>query len=275
MSKTFNIVYGCNVFGTTDRKMSVNERCTTDPTTPSSCPYCYVRHKMYPTRGLTDEQFSKPYVNWKALDDAIAIKTPEVFVGSIMGDFMSPAITNEELQRIFETIREKASQHIFLLLTKNTYRYVNFLQWYGQPFPSNVWCGTSIENNYYSGRADLLRRIKEYYPGTHLWIEVEPILGFHDHTDFTDIEYVSVSLLGEDQVYTDKTGRKFSSCFREEWVLSLLLNPTINRDRVSIYEKITHRCKSPLITEHVNYSMYKELQKINAKASKSDFSPIW
>ena len=275
MSKTFNIVYGCDVFNKDHTQLCLQERCITRPIVPSSCPYCYVRYKMYPTRGLSDEQFSHPYVNWKALDDAIAIKTSEVFVGSIMGDFMSPSITNEEIAKIFELIESKASQHLFLLLTKNTYRYINFLEWYKKPLPCNVWCGTSIESERYKDRADILRMIKQYSPHTHLWIEVEPILGNHTNTDFSGIEYISVSLLGEDQIYTSESGQKFNSYFKEEWVLSLLNNPTVDRTRVSIYQKITHKCKSPLITQHANYSMYKELQRMNSQTQSSDFSPIW
>ena len=230
---------------------------------------------MYPTRGLSDEQFSHPYVNWKALDDAVSIKTPEVFVGSIMGDFMSPSITNKEIARIFELIGSKASQHLFLMLTKNTYRYINFLEWYGHPLPHNVWCGTSIESERYKARADILRMIKRYSPDTHLWIEVEPILGYHNNTDFSCIEYISVSLLGEDWIYTSDSGQKFNSYFKEDWVLSILNNSTVNRQRVSIYEKIIRKCLSTLITQHVNYSMYKELQLMNAQTKASNFSPIW
>ena len=132
-----------------------------------------------------------------------------------------------------------------------------------------------VESERYKERANILRTIKRYSPNTHLWIEVEPILGYHTNTDFSNIEYISVSLLGEDQIYTSESGQKFNSYFKEEWVLSLLNNSTVDKARVSIYQKITHKCKSPLITQHINYSMYKELQMMNSQIKSSDFSPIW
>ncbi len=264
MSKTCNFVYGCSVF-----RSSKN----------GSCPYCYARYKNFGMQGLTDKDFLSPKYYPEKLEAALSQSTQELFVGSIMGDFLSPDITDENLIDIFSKIQSHP-QHLFMVLSKNTPRYIDFFKnvW-KEKIPRNVWCGTSIENEYYRKRADWLRELKDFDPDCHIWIESEPTIGFHNKTDFSGIDYLTVSLLGEDMIYTSQQGKRFSSYFKEEWILSLFTNPTLDTRIMSIWEGVTRKCKSPIILNHYNYSMYYELHKLNGKIKdkeiKTEFNSLW
>lgn len=280
MSKTFNICYGCNVFGKyNNNEGDIYKRCKINPSIPTSCPYCYVRFKMYPTRGQSDQEFFIPKYNWKALEDAISIKTPEIFTGSIMGDFLSPNIKDEEIYELFSRIENECPQHLFMMLSKNTPRYVDFAKnvW-KKDLPKNIWCGTSIENHHYRKRADFLRELKEFSPNINIWVESEPTIGYHTKTNFTDIDYVSISHLGEDQIYTSQQGKKFSSYFEESWILSIIHNPTLDSSKISIWDGTRKKCKSPEIFHHKNYNLYEDLHRLNGRLQnnqKDDFSSLW
>lgn len=72
------------------------------------------------------------------------------------------------------------------LLTKRTDRYEKILpdDW-GDGYP-NVWLGTSIENNDYVFRADILRQL----PATVRFISYEPALGPLDKIDLAGIDWL-------------------------------------------------------------------------------------
>lgn len=280
MSKTINFVYGCSVFNTKPENTKPEDRCITISDIPKACPYCYAKAK-FSTRPEMNGHFHIPtFYGDKIIEEIQSVKTPEIYVGSIMGDFLSPHITNDNLVHLFTSL-ENSPQHLVMLLSKNPARYVNFMEnvW-KRELPSNVWYGTSVENEFYTKRIDYLRRLKELSPNIKIWVEVEPILGMHTKTDFTGVSHVSISLLGEDQIYTDKNGKNFSSYFREEWVQSIFDNSTIDNKLLSVYEKITYRCRSMEIKNHVNHNMYHELHKQNGLNKNNDkedhiFESMW
>lgn len=278
MSKTLNIVYGCSVFGVRPKGTKPEDICITQPEIPSNCPYCYAKCK-FSDKEMMPKDFSKPIYYRDKLLEIQNIKTPEIFTGSIMGDFLSPYITNDQLVDMF-SLMEECPQHLFLMLSKNTPRYVDFTKnvW-KRDLPKNIWVGTSIENHHYKKRADFLRELKELSPKTKVWIESEPTIGYHTKTDFTDIDYVSISHLGEDQIYTSQQGKKFSSYFEEGWILSIFHNPTLDSSKISIWDGTRKKCKSPEIIHHKNYNMYEELHILNGRLQKNkekdDFSSLW
>ena len=77
---------------------------------------------------------------------------------------------------------------IFQILTKRPERIAGRLpaDW-GEGYP-NVWLGTSIENNDYVWRADVLRRI----PAALRFISAEPLLGPLPDLDLTGIDWLIV-----------------------------------------------------------------------------------
>lgn len=254
--KTINFCYGCDVFGKRDFSGDDYEDSVIIPDEKSSCPYCYVRYKMFPARGLSDFTFFKPSVFAETIGEHMKSKTSEIFIGSIMGDFLSPSIPDEDICEVIEKISEFPN-HIMFLLSKNSARYYKFLRdvW-KRELPGNIIIGTSIENERYAYRADHLRKCLEISPSTRLWIEIEPLLGFHHNTDFSCIEYVSCSCLGDDQIYY-QSGKRFPWVFKEEWMQSIIDNPTLNKENLSIYHNIKNLCSSEEIREWENPNLYK------------------
>lgn len=277
--KNCSFVYGCGVFGSRPSGTESDKLCITAPEIPSNCPYCYAKEK-FGNKPLMPKNFNEAIYYRDKLILALSQKSPEIFVGSIMGDFLTPEhITNDDLVDIF-TIIESRPKHLVMLLSKNPGRYVDFVKnvW-KKELPVNAWCGTSIENNYYKRRADYLRELKSLSPNTHIWVECEPILGMCDMVDFTSIDHVNVSGLGGDQIYTGQNGNRFSSYFSEDWVISLFKNESLNNKKISMWEGLSSKCKSEIIKSHVSHEMYEELHKQNGSFNRKDendiFKPMW
>ena len=255
--RTLNFVYGCDVFGKKEGTCGdAFDDSIIVPTEKSSCPYCYVRYKMFPARGYGDQFFLQPKINVRHLRDFISpSEVSEIYIGSIMGDFLSPSIEDKDIAHVFDTFGD-FPQHVFFLLSKNAGRYYKFLRdYYQKPLPDNVIIGTSVENDNFRHRVDLLRASLKISPNTRLWLEIEPLLGFHHKTDFSGIEYVSCSCLGQDQIYY-QNGKRFPWVFREEWMQSIIDNPTLDKENLSIYHNIKNLCNSQTIRDWENPNLY-------------------
>ncbi len=59
-----------------------------------------------------------------------------------MGEMFGDWISDEWIYKILRIVRTCQRQHIFLFLTKNPKRYLEF------KFPDNCWLGTTITNNH-------------------------------------------------------------------------------------------------------------------------------
>lgn len=249
MSKTINFVYGCDSFGE-----------------GNYCQYCYVKAKF-----SNKMDFHHPKYYPEKLIEKLSQKIPDIFVGSIMGDFLSHSITDDNLSHIFSTIEEHP-QHLVMLLSKNPDRYVEFRDnvW-KRNLPNNILYGTSMENERFRHRLDPLKELQS--SGNRIWLEIEPILGFFDNVDFSGLSYVSCSSLGEDQIYRDKAGRKFSSLFDENWMLSIIENKTLDINILSIYSNIRNKSKSPKILSHENASVWRYLRENESK--ENDEIGLW
>jgi protein gp37 len=98
-----------------------------------------------------------------------------VFVNS-MSDLWHELVPDEYIDAVYE-VMALSPRHQFQVLTKRPERMVEWLEgpgarWASEPLP-NVWLGVSIENDRWTGRADLLRRS----PAAVRFISAEPLLG--------------------------------------------------------------------------------------------------
>lgn len=108
-----------------------------------------------------------------------------VFCASLCDVFEDHPTANANRPRLFDLIR--ATPHLdWQLLTKRPERIRDNLpaDW-GQGW-HNVWLGTSIENNAYVGRADILRAI----PATVRFISYEPAIGPLTDIDLSGIDWL-------------------------------------------------------------------------------------
>jgi protein gp37 len=93
---------------------------------------------------------------------------------------------------------DDAPQHTFQVLTKRPERMHRFMRDYytvdrftanGTGLPiANVWLGTTVENNDYAWRADMLRET----PAAVRFLSIEPMLGPVDKVSFEGIDWVIV-----------------------------------------------------------------------------------
>lgn len=247
--ETFNVVYGCQ-FG---------------------CPYCYAREK-FSSKDFFQNGFDRPVYNLKAFDNLK--RRPEIYVGSIMGDICTPAISDDVLREIFRRCSVEFPQHLFFLLTKNPQRYFTFFDKYEILPPKNVYFGTSIENERYGYRLEHLKRLKRLDPETHLWVENEPLFGLHRDIDYTDVEYQSVSAIGLDQTYRSTAdGHVLRKCelWNDDWIESLYRNPTVNHSRLSIYKNIKELTRLEHIKRFQNFNLYDLLKRPETESFDSLF----
>ena len=88
-------------------------------------------------------------------------KPRRVFVNS-MSDLFHPKVPFEFISQVFG-VMQQADQHIFQVLTKRPGLAVGWWEQCGKhefgEWPSNVWIGTSVENQKYAPRLTVLGRI--------------------------------------------------------------------------------------------------------------------
>jgi protein gp37 len=100
-----------------------------------------------------------------------------------MSDVFHAHFTLGMIRQVFEVMNQ-AAQHQFQLLTKRPERAARLadqLEW-----SSNIWIGTSIEDERVVHRAEALRRI----PAAIRFVSAEPLLGPLDSLDVTGIHWV-------------------------------------------------------------------------------------
>jgi len=113
-----------------------------------------------------------------------------VFVNS-MSDMWHPLVPADFIDQVFAVMQE-TDRHTYQILTKRPELMRAWFEggganWAAEPL-SNVWLGTSIENNRWVHRADDLRAT----PAAVRFISAEPLLGPLPSLDLTDIDWLIV-----------------------------------------------------------------------------------
>ncbi len=232
--ESLNIVHGCGGCFLESLDGRISEK-------PVYCPYCYVKYKSlklknpYHQPGYYPEYFDK-------------CRPGNIYICSILGDICSPG-TN-----FLPDIIQRASKipAYFMLLTKSPDVYVKNIDVLKQNDCSRIWFGTSIESLYFAYRMKYLKKLQ---PDFHTWVEVEPLAGIHDGVDYIGIEYMSVSTFGFDQVYRHpRTGEVIKNIhlYNDSWIESIIHNPTLNKERLSIYDNVRRFTDSQEVKKHQN-----------------------
>jgi protein gp37 len=120
-------------------------------------------------RFLSDNHWRQPFL-WNKR--AIERDTPtKVFCASMADVFEDRDDLVLWRERLWGVIQETPMLH-WQLLTKRPENVAGMVPW-GEPWPANVWIGTSIENSRHTFRADILREL----PAAVRFISAEPLLG--------------------------------------------------------------------------------------------------
>ena len=146
------------------------------------CDNCYM-FALYPRlRGMSVPGYDASPEVVQLLPDRLNTplkwkKPRHVFVNS-MSDVFHPNVPYEFAYEIFKVMDEASRRygHVFQVLTKRPGRAVGWWNEYAECFPngwpSNVWIGTSVENQKYAPRITVLERI----PAPVRFVSAEPLL---------------------------------------------------------------------------------------------------
>ena len=122
---------------------------------------------------LMPERLDTPY-RWR--------RPRRVFVNS-MSDLFHTRVPFDYITKVFTTMRETPN-HTYQVLTKRPGRIP---AWWernrdalGGAWPANVWIGTSVENQRYVARLDVLERV----PAPIRFVSAEPLLGPLDLSEY-------------------------------------------------------------------------------------------
>jgi protein gp37 len=102
-----------------------------------------------------------------------------------MSDLFHENVPECFIHKVFD-IMTRTPQHHYQVLTK---RAEHLVETSGSlPWPDNVWMGVTVENNDYTHRIDLLRKV----PARVKFISIEPLLGPITKLDLREIDWVIV-----------------------------------------------------------------------------------
>lgn len=138
----------------------------------------------------------------------------KIFLGDL-GDVFSAGIAFDFLKTeiIDITNNPYGSRHDLLMLTKQPNRAVVFGNWLKEPWPENVWCGTSITNKNNLKRIEQLRNV----PATHRFLSLEPLVDYPELTSEI-LEGIDWIIIGGESDQGKHKGR----CFHLDWVYKII-----------------------------------------------------
>jgi len=151
------------------------------------CAHCYAETFAERFRGVPRHPYEMGFdltLRPERLGLPLGWKSPRrIFVNS-MSDLFHEAVPAAFIREVFATM-EAATWHEFQVLTKRPERAAQMAA--DLPWPSNVWMGTSVENQRWAARVDDLRDI----PARIRFLSCEPLLGPLE-LDLTGIHWVIV-----------------------------------------------------------------------------------
>jgi protein gp37 len=131
-------------------------------------------------------------------------KLPRTIFVNSMSDLFHQDVPDDYIRQCF-SVMQRAPQHTFQVLTKRPERAAKMSR--KLPWAANIWMGTSIENQDYVWRAEMLAKV----PAAIRFLSVEPLLGPVAGLPLDKIQWVIVG--GE----SGPGARPMT----EEWVLAI------------------------------------------------------
>ena len=150
------------------------------------CAHCYAETFAERWRGIPDHPYEQGFDLrlWPSrLDYPLKWKKPRVIFVNSMSDLFHEDIPEEYVERVFD-VMVRADHHIYQILTKRHERLAELAP--SLPWPDHIWMGVTIENRRFVQRADYLREV----PARTRFISAEPLLGYLEGLDLTDIHWV-------------------------------------------------------------------------------------
>jgi protein gp37 len=150
-----------------------------------------MKHAKY--RGTTRRSGKRDVWTGRINLDRTALEAPfkwirprRIFVNS-MSDLFHEDIPTDYVRDVWSVMRD-ANWHHYQVLTKRPERMLVLLSRSDFEVLSNVWVGTSVENEEHAYRVDILRQV----PARVRFLSIEPLLGPVGTLDLSSIHWVIV-----------------------------------------------------------------------------------
>ncbi|MGH8902904.1 MAG: DUF5131 family protein [Egibacteraceae bacterium] len=154
------------------------------------CDHCYAETFAERFRGVPGHPYEQGFDLrfWPVrLDLPRRWRTPRMVFVNSMSDLFHERVPASYVDLVLDTIRA-TPRHTYQVLTKRPGRMATVMRRL-QPAPlSNLWLGTSIEDDRYAWRADKLREA----PAVVRFLSLEPLLGSLPSLDLAGIDWVIV-----------------------------------------------------------------------------------
>ena len=122
-------------------------------------------------------------LNWDALEDPCAWRTPKVVFVNSMSDLFHESVPLDFIKAVF-AVMNKTPRHAFLVLTKRPERAAALSG--GLAWSPNIWMGATVESEGVLSRAEALRATG----ASARFLTCEPLLGPLPNLDLAGIEWV-------------------------------------------------------------------------------------
>jgi protein gp37 len=163
------------------------------------CAHCYAKRFAERFRGVPGHPFEHGFdlqLRPERLNEPLHWRKPRrVFVCS-MADLFHEDVDDQFIADVLWTAAVRAPSHTYQFLTKRPERMLEWFTAYastGMPLirgAANLWLGTSIENDRFAYRANILRRVPSR--GSLRFISAEPLLGPLPSLDLTGIDWLII-----------------------------------------------------------------------------------
>jgi protein gp37 len=150
------------------------------------CAHCYAETFAERWRGVPGNAYEQGFdlKLWPGrLDYPFKWKKPKVIFVNSMSDLFHENIPDRYIKQVFD-VMARADQHVYQVLTKRHERMAELAP--SLPWPTHIWMGVTIENRKFVHRADYLRQV----PAAVRFISAEPLLGFLEGLDLSDIDWI-------------------------------------------------------------------------------------
>lgn len=209
------------------------------------CQNCYAARMAKRLKAMGNPRYINEFevtVHKDLLEVPLDIKQPKMIFVNSMSDLFHKDVPDDIIIKVFETMN-KAHWHTFQVLTKRPERVLAMDQAGLLKWSSNIWMGTTVENDKYIDRIDKLRKTKANIK----FLSCEPLLGSLKDISLEEIDWVIVG--GE-------SGPK-SREMKKEWVLEL--KELCEKDGVAFFFKQwggINKKKSGRLLDGMTYDEY-------------------
>jgi len=152
------------------------------------CLNCYAERMALRLQAMGSMSYVNGFrltVHENLLDLPLRWKKPRVIFVNSMSDLFHADVPVDFIRRTFE-VMERASQHVFQVLTKRSERLAELAP--HLPWPKNVWMGVSVEDVDYIHRIDHLVAT----PAEVKFLSLEPLLSALPNLPLRGVDWVIV-----------------------------------------------------------------------------------